>query len=154
RFATTLALIVIAVGLAFLAADDQGFQGFRGELVPLVVFGMTLSIAFHRELALLFTAAVALVVVVTTGQDLSEFMILNAAAASAILLVGSIRNRRKLIYVGLAVALVAFLTTLGVGTLDSQPLASTWPQAVRYAVLSVFAGLLMLGLLPFIESLF
>ena len=28
-------------------------------------------------------------------------MILNAAVASAILLVGSIRNRRKLIYVGM-----------------------------------------------------
>ena len=44
-------------------------------------------------------------VVVATGQGLSEFMILNAAVASAILLVGSIRNRRKLIYVGIAVGI-------------------------------------------------
>ena len=53
QFATTLALIVITVGLAVLASGDN----VRAELVPLVVFGMTLSIAYHRELALLFSAA-------------------------------------------------------------------------------------------------
>ena len=61
-------------------------------------------------MALLFSAAVALIIVVATGQGLSQFMILNATVASSILLVGNIRNRRKLIYVGIAVALVASLS--------------------------------------------
>ncbi len=150
RFSITLSLIVITVGLSVLASGDS----VRAELVPLMVFGMTLSIAYHRELALLFSAAVALVIVVATGQGLSEFMILNAAVASAILLVGGVRNRRKLIYVGLAVGMVVLLTTVGVETLAAQPRATIWPDALRFAMLSVFAGLLMLGLLPFIESLF
>jgi hypothetical protein len=122
--------------------------------VPLVVFGMTLSIAFHREFALLFSAVVTVIVVVATGQGLGQFMILYSAVASSILLVGSIRNRRKLIYVGLAVGVVATLTTVGVETLAAQPFATIWPEAMRYGLFSVFAGLLMLGLLPFIESLF
>jgi hypothetical protein len=150
RFSTTLALIVITVGLSVLASGDN----VQAELVPLIVFGMTLSIAYHRELALLFSAAAALIVVVATGQGLSEFMIFNAAVASAILLVGSIRNRRKLIYVGLAVGAVTLLTTIGVDTLAAQPWSTIWPEALRYGLWSVFAGLLMLGLLPFIESLF
>ena len=150
RFATTLALIVITVGLSVLAADDT----IRAELVPLMVFAMILSIAYHRELALLFSAAATLIVVVATGQGLSAFMILNAAVASAILLVGSIRNRRKLIYVGLAVAAVALLTTIGVDTLDAQPFSTIRVEALRFGLSSVFAGLLMLGMLPFIESLF
>ena len=150
RFSITLAMIVITIGLAVLASGDN----LRAEVVPLMVFGMTLSIAYHRELALLFSAIAALIVVVATGQGLSAFMILNAAAASAILLVGTIRNRRKLIYVGLVVGLVTFLTTIGVETIAAQPLATMWGDALRYALWSVFAGLLMLGLLPFIESLF
>ncbi len=50
RFATLLALVGITVGLSVLASGDN----VRAELVPLMVFGMTLSIAYHRELALLF----------------------------------------------------------------------------------------------------
>ncbi len=150
RFATTLALTVITVGLAVLASGDN----VRAELVPLIVYGMTLCIAYQRELALLFSAAVTLVIVVATGQDLSEFMILYAAVAASILLVGSIRNRRKLIYVGIAVGIVAFLTTIGVDTLADQPLRAILPEATRFALWSLFAGLLILGLLPFIESLF
>jgi cyclic-di-AMP phosphodiesterase PgpH len=150
RFATLLALVGITVGLSVMASGDN----VRAELVPLMVFGMTLSIAHNRELALLFTASAALIVVVATGQGLSEFMILNATVASAILLVGSIRNRRKLIYVGIAVGLVALLTTIGVETLDAQPLSTILPDAFRFGMWSLFAGLLMLGLLPFIESLF
>ncbi len=150
QFATTLGLIVVTVGLSVLASVDT----IRAEIVPLIVFGLTLSIAFHRELALLFSAVITVIVVVTTGQGLGQFMILYSAVASSILLVGSIRNRRKLIYVGLAVGLVASLTTVGVETLSAQPFAAIWPDALRYGLFSVFAGGLMLALLPFIESLF
>jgi putative nucleotidyltransferase with HDIG domain len=150
RLASTLALVVITIGLSVISSGDN----LRAELVPLIVLGMTLSIAYHRELALLFSAAAALVIVVATDQGLSEFMILNATVASAIILVGNIRNRRKLIYVGLAVGLVALLTTMGVETIAAQPWQTIWPDALRYGLWSVFAGLLMLGLLPFIESLF
>ncbi len=150
RFATMLSLVVISVGLAVMASADN----VRAELVPLIMFGMILTVAYHRELALLFAAAATLIVVVATGQGLSEFMILTAAVASAILLVGDIRNRRKLIYVGIAVGLVAVLTTLGVETLSAQPLSTIGPDAMRLGLCAVFAGLLMLGLLPFIESLF
>ncbi|MCH8924341.1 MAG: HDIG domain-containing protein, partial [Planctomycetes bacterium] len=150
KLSITLTLFVVTVGLAVLASGDN----VRAELVPLVVFGVTLSIAFHRELGLLFSAVAALIVVVATGQGLSQFMILYAAVASSILLVGSIRNRRKLIYVGIVVGIVAILTTIGVQTLAAQPFSAVWAEALRYGLFSVFAGLLMLGLLPFIESLF
>ncbi len=115
---------------------------------------MTLSIAFHRELALLFAAAVAIIIVVTTGQGLSAFMILNATAASAILLVGNIRNRRKLIYVGLAVGIVAALTTIGVETLPPNRGTRFGPMPCGLGCGRCSPGLLMTGLLPFIESMF
>ena len=60
--------------------DDAGrHDNLRAELIPLLLFGMTISIAYHQESALLFSAALALVVVVSIGQGLYEFIILNAA---------------------------------------------------------------------------
>ena len=118
RFATMLALVIVAVGAAVLASEDA----WRAEAIPLLLFAMTVAIAYHQEMALLFSAAVALIIVAATGHGLGHFTVLTAAAASAILLVGRIRSRRKLIYVGTCVGVVALLTTLGVGTLiDEQP---------------------------------
>jgi putative nucleotidyltransferase with HDIG domain len=146
-----LAVVLVTVALALIASRDS----WRAELIPLLLFGMTLAIAYHQELALLISAAVALVIVVAIGQDLREFIVLTAGAATAIMLVGQIRSRRKLIYVGICVSIVTFLTTVGVSTLAEQPLfETTLPDAVRFGVWSLIAGFLMTGLLPFIESLF
>jgi len=152
RFSTMLALVIITVGAALLASDNA----WRAEVIPLVLFAMTVAIAYHQEMALLFSAAVALIIVVATGQGLGQFTILTAAAATAVLLVGRIRSRRKLIYVGMCVGIVALLTTIGVGTLvDEQPFWLTlWPESQRFGIWCLVAGFLMTGLLPFIESLF
>ena len=95
--------------------------------------------------------------------------------ATAILLLRRIRSRTKLIYVGTFTGLVVFLTTIGVGTLADQPFGTSeialkptnWPLliidpscrsllggAMWLGFCSLLAGLLMTGLLPFIESLF
>ena len=80
--------------------------------------GMTIAIAYRQELALLLSAAVSLVVVVSLDEDLPQYITLMSAAATAILLLGRIRSRSKLIYVGLAAAIVAMLTDVGVSTLE------------------------------------
>jgi len=150
RFATMLALVVITVGFSLLVSESYG-----AESIPLLLFGMTIAIAYHQELALLFSAAVALIIVIALGHGLSEFIIFAAAVATAIMLVGRIRSRRKLIYVGLCVGIVAFATTVGVETLDEQPFKPTiQADATNFAVWAVVAGFLMTGLLPFIENLF
>ncbi len=63
-------------------------DNWRAELIPLLLFGMTVAIAHNQELALLLSSAVALVIVVSIGQGLSDFVILAASVATAILLVG------------------------------------------------------------------
>ncbi len=152
QYVTFLVLVIVAVALAKFAAADN----LRAELIPLLLFGMTISIAYHQESALLFSAALALVVVVAIGQGLSEFIILTAAVATAILLVGPIRSRWKLIYVGVCVGVVALLTTIGVDTLAEQPFYTvTLRDALRFGLWSLFAAILMSGgLLPCIERLF
>ena len=150
--ARILGLMVVTVFLCWVAPP----QRWEVILIPLLLFAMTVVAAYEQELALLLSAVVDLLVVVSLGFGLTEFVIFFAAMASAILYTRHIRSRTKLIYVGAMAALVGALTSLGMGTLVGFPI--DWPLfqlAGWVAFFSVAAGLLMTGLLPlFIERLF
>lgn len=171
-FATLLAAVVLAVGLGWIFAEDN----FRAEIIPLLLFGMTAAIAYEKELALLLSAAVALILSFALDQGLAEFVILVSSVAASILLLRRIRSRTKLIYVGLFTGLVVMLTTIGVGTLVGQAFGATtrahlWSReqfgsytelffvtlvlgAAWSGFCSLLAGVLMTGLLPFVERAF
>lgn len=168
-----LAIMAAAIVLAWLTSHDQ----WRAEIIPVILFGLSLTIAFSLELALLFTLALSLVVTLVLGQSLPQFVVLAAASSSAVLMLGRVRSRTRLIYVGLLVGGVATFTALGVGTLVEMsygapnvlgtPLVVDAPrpaahEALRsllagsgwYGLCSVMAGVFMTGLLPFVEKLF
>jgi putative nucleotidyltransferase with HDIG domain len=124
-------------------------------LIPLMLFGITAALAYRQEFALLLSASVCLVVVLTLRQGVVEFVILTSGLAATVLMLRRVRTRTKLIYVGLGAAVVAMLTTLGVelmagSILDAQLLV----HAVWYGFCALLSGVLMTGLLPlFIEPL-
>jgi putative nucleotidyltransferase with HDIG domain len=155
---TLLALAVVTVMLCTLVAG----QAWQAEVVPLLLFAMTVAIAYDEDIALLLAAEVALVVIVALGQGLADYVTLTAAAAATVFWMGRLRSRSKLIYVGLWAGGVAVLTCLGAnllagralvldgGVLDRHLLA----EACRTGGWTVLAGFLMTGLLPFIERWF
>lgn len=149
RLATLLALVVVTVALIEIASND-----WRAETVPLMLFGMTVAIAYEQVFALLLSAAVTLISVVALGHDLGETIILMAATTGAILLLGRVRSRSKLLSVGFVAAAVAALTTLGVGTIVGDPIAVMLKTAGQLALWSVIAGSLMTCLLPMVERAF
>jgi putative nucleotidyltransferase with HDIG domain len=151
KLITLLGCAVATIALVRIVPRDMG----RLELVPMMLFAMSATIAYQRELALLLSACLSLIAVLALGAGLPELVILLATMASAIYLIGRIRSRTKLLYVGLGAGVVAFLTTLGVSTLAGQPLgAALLTNAGWFAFSAILAGLLMTGLLPFIERLF
>jgi putative nucleotidyltransferase with HDIG domain len=172
---TILSLVVITGSLMHVAARDD----WRVEIVPITLFAMTITIAYHRELGLLLAAAVSLVHAVSQGSALTEWLILLSAVAASVLMLARIRSRTKLIYVGLCTGVVVILTTIGVGTLVGQMFGASdvsmfstmenaevvWnPQfsfvsgliqgAFWYGGCALTAGFLMTGLLPVVEWLF
>lgn len=175
RLRTLLGAVVVTVTLCAFDKFDNRYE-WRGAIIPMVLFGATIAIAYGRELALLLTAAVTLVATLSLGQSLADFVILVATSAATILLLGRVRSRTKLIYVGIAAGAVAMLTTLGVSTLVGRSFGwsgtgrsplnglDEWIQhsfvlrqlfgSLWYGVCAVLAGVLMTGLLPFIEKLF
>ncbi len=167
-----LLLCVVCVFLAVLASQDP----FRAELLPITLTAIIATIAFGRPTALMLMAALAMLVVFCTRVDLAEFITLAAASASSILLCGRIRTRTKLFYVGAGVALVVFMTVLGLGVMTGQTggvvtdgpavssfqssTASIFPmqlisEATWQAILcALLCGPIVTCLLPFAEKLF
>jgi cyclic-di-AMP phosphodiesterase PgpH len=149
--ATLVALSAVTVVLCLLSAGEA----WRAEIVPLLVFAMTVAIAYDEDLALLLAAEVALVVVIGLGRGLADHVTLSAAAAAMVFWMGRIRSRSKLIYVGLWAGAVAFATQIGANLLEERPFdVQLLYEAGRTGVWTLLAGFLMTGLLPFIERSF
>ena len=85
--ATLVGFSVLTVLLCMVAAADA----WQAQVVPLLLFAMTMAIAYDEDLALLLAAEVALVVVLGLGRGLAEYVTLTAAAA-AIVPVGAPRR--------------------------------------------------------------
>jgi hypothetical protein len=149
--ATLVGLSVATVILCLVSAGEA----WRAEILPLLVFAMTVAIAFDEDLALLLAAEVALVVVIGLGRGLADYVTLAAAAAAMVFWMWRIRSRSKLIYVGIWAGAVAIATQIGANLLEERPFdMQLLYEAGRTGVWTLLAGFLMTGLLPFIERSF
>lgn len=148
KYGTLLLLFVLAI------ASSWSLANWKCELTPLVLFGIIASIAYQRELALILSAVVSLVIILSLGQGLATFVVFTATAATAIQLSGKIRSRTKLLHVGTVAALVAMATTLGVGSMAEQPASMELiKNAAMYGMCTILAALVMIGFLPIVERL-
>ena len=151
RLTVLLMLAILTVILARIASHDA----WRAEIVPLMLFGMTVAIVHRQELGLLLSAVVALIIVLAIGHGLPEFLLLVGVSTTAVLNMGRIRTRSKLIYVGLAAGCVALAIDVGLGIVYNQPLGwNLLSSGLRGGLWALAAGFLMTGLLPFVEKTF
>jgi putative nucleotidyltransferase with HDIG domain len=151
RLIVLLLLAITTVAAARWASADA----WRGEIVPLLLFGMVMAIVYRQELALMLSGILSLIIVVAIGHGLPEMVLLLGVTATAVLNLGSIRTRSKLIYVGLFAGAVAVLLEVDMRMIDGNPLdLPLLKDASRNALWAIAAGFLTTGLLPFIEQVF
>ncbi len=151
RFSSLLLLLVVSSAMACWSWTDP----WRAEVAPILVFGMTCGIAYRRELALLFSTSLLIFLGLVCGYGLGEFVVLSGATATAILLVGRIRSRSKLIKVGFFTGLATLILSLITGILEGQSLGRPLCTMAAWNGMWAFAaGFFVTGLLPSIESVF
>jgi putative nucleotidyltransferase with HDIG domain len=150
RLVTLLGLFVLTVTLATIV----NWYTWGADVIPLLLFAMIIAVAYQQEMALLLSACVTLVVVVSLGHGLAQALVWSATVSGAILVLKQVRTRSKLLLVGFTAAVVGFFTTLGVGTLYGQELSTMFSNGFIVAVWSVIAGSLMTVLLPTVEKVF
>ena len=152
QFSILLGLMTVTLATAWMLSM---FDKWRSEIIPIVLFSMTIAIAYHIELALLLGALASFAFSVSHGYGLSEFVILTAASSSSAMMCRRIRSRTKLVNVGLTVAVIVFPTSIGVHYMLGQPMGwAMMTDALWYAAGSALAGLVMTALLPFLERWF
>ena len=146
-----LSLVLITVVVAHIMSQ---YLWETATVIPLLLFAMTVAIAYQQEMALLLSTCVTLMIVVAVGHEMSQALVLMAAVSGAILVLKQVRTRGKLLSVGFVAAGVALLTTLGVGTLEGLPWEILLQNGFKLALCSVIAGSLMTVLLPTVEKVF
>lgn len=152
QFSILLGLIFTTLTIAWLVTLHSEW---RAEIIPVTMFSITIAIAYHIELALLLGALVSFAFTISHGFGMSEFVILAAASSSSALMCRQIRSRTKLVSVGLMVAVLVLPTALGADYMLGQPFGwAATKNALWFAGGAAVAGLLMTGVLPFLERLF
>ena len=152
QFSILLGLVFTTLTIAWLVTLNSEW---RAEIIPITMFSITIAIAYHIELALLLGALVSFAFTLAHGYGMAEFVILAAASSSSALMCRQIRSRTKLVSVGLIVAALVLPTALGVDYMLGQPLGwEITKNALWYSGGAAVAGLLMTGVLPFLERLF
>jgi len=152
QFSILLGLMFTTLTIAWVVTIQSEW---RAEIIPITMFSITIAIAYHIELALLLGALVSFVFTISHGFGMSEFVILSAASSSSALMCRQIRSRTKLVSVGLIVAVIVLPTSLGVDYMLGQPFGwDLTKNALWFAGGAAVAGLLMTGVLPFLERIF
>ncbi len=172
KLALLLGFMVLTVALCHWTAREQ----WQAATIPLVIASITTTVVYGRELALLLMASVCLAVTLFNGSDLAELVTMAAAATSCILLLGRLRSRTRLLYLGATVAAIVAATVVGVGIVTGQSLSAGSAGAGQEALIrasylndllqmlfheAVWVGgcvivscLAMTGLLPAVERIF
>ncbi len=152
HFSILLGLMLLTFTLAWILSLNVEW---RSEIIPIVIFSMTIAIVYNIELAITFSALLSLAFTVVHGYGVNELVVLTAASSTAALLCRSIRSRTKLVYIGLFTAGVVFPTVIGVNYMLGQPFGSAlFVDAFYFSGGAGLAGLIMTAFLPFLEQLF
>jgi putative nucleotidyltransferase with HDIG domain len=157
-------LAVLVIGLAKAAARTHGFSAGPMAVAAFLVTtaGMIVTIAYNQAFALAMVWMLTLLVAVAVRAELDWALMTVAGNGIAVLALGEINNRSRLIKVGALAGLVFFVVHVGLALWRlSYPDLGVWTvlQTILWPALLVFlfglaAGIVMLAILPFIERLF
>jgi putative nucleotidyltransferase with HDIG domain len=113
-----------------------------------------LAVVYTDEAVFAICGALALLITMAVQESLAFFVILLAASGTMVFGLRVVRNRGKIVLVGLGAACVAFLTSVAVGLLDGQQLVFVLTDSLWAAGATLMAAFVIEGVLPGIERLF
>jgi putative nucleotidyltransferase with HDIG domain len=157
-----LGLLVLALAKAVGQTQGPSTGALATATFVVATAGMIVTIAYNQAFALGTAWGLTLLIALANRTGLDWALVTIAGNGIAILSLGEVNNRSKLIKVGALAGLVFFLAhtalafwRLSPPELDLAAVAQTilWP-AVLYSAAGVAAGIVMLAILPFIERMF
>jgi len=125
------------------------------EILPLMLFVMLIAIVYSWELATALSIFLTIVVVTGNGGDVEMFFTLLGTSTATAVQLGRLRSREKLVVVGTIVGVTAFFLTIALGIQGNRLLDERLCMDAAINFFWAFvAGILMTGILPFVEKQF
>ncbi|MGA3066790.1 MAG: HDIG domain-containing metalloprotein [Tepidisphaeraceae bacterium] len=149
-----LAALLLSMLLVSQLAGIGSDSLYIFAITPTILAAMILTIAYDQRFAIGVATVHAMVVTAALDQNLGFFFILWSGVLTACYQLDDIRTRSKLIEVGGAAALAMILVTIAVGAMQMEPVRFIEANALRVGGGGLFAGFIVLGILPFIEKAF
>jgi len=148
-----LVVLVLALGLNKVLAGALRLNPYVSVL-PVMLAGAVLSIAWEQRFALAAGATVAALVALQARAGIEPFLVLLAALAAGVFQLDEVRTRTKVIRVGAVAGLVVFLAVGVVGLAQAVPWRFALIDAAWAAGCAVLTGFVVQGILPLIERVF
>ena len=151
---TLVLLLVVALGLML--------KGISIYLIPVQMGTIIIAMLLHQRLAITFNVVIGVIAgILGTGNDgiltSSMFQILLISlfgGSAAVYLCKKTSRRSGLVYAGLAIALVNFITMMAAGVLTSADMGATLKSALYGAAGGVLSAVLAVGVMPMLENIF
>lgn len=155
-----LAIYLIAIILAVAIGRILSLGSWRAEVMPLLAVVMVLAVAYNQVLAALTGFSLALLLTLSTGGTVGDFVLMMAAIAAAVVQLNQVASRSKVVVVGFWTAIAYLFVAYGIAIVESQRLGRLWidwylhADSLAAAGWCLATGFLVAGSLPFIEKLF
>ena len=150
-----LMLGIIATVAVAQYAQWSAVTGADWEILPLLLFAMLISIIYSWELATILSIFLTIVIVCGNGGSAGLLIILLGTSVATTVQLGRLRSRKKLVIVGVISGLAAFFLTVALGVQGNRVLDNLlYIDAGINFLWATLAGLLMTGILPFVEKQF
>ena len=146
--ATMLATLVIGRVTMFSTFSEPV------SVMAVVMAAVIITIARNRRFALMIAVVLSLLMVYQQRGGLGHFTVLLVGSAAAVLPLGEIRNRSRLIEIGAFSAAATLISVWAMATAAGLPWDITLNHALVAAAGALSVGFLVLGLLPVVERLF
>ena len=152
-------LLVMLFLLVMIVAKFFSTQLQRSMLIfPLTTAAMIVAVAYNRRFALVLSWVMILLVTLVARLDTQDgytvVMLLVIGSSVAVLQLGEIRSRSKLIRVGFITGLVYFATVWGEELMWLRADNHTIERSALALLAGLLPGFIILGVLPFLERMF
>ncbi len=147
--AVTMLLMLLLVRLGALANWPPELA-----VVPVVMTGAILTIAFDQRFAFAVTSGLAILAILAIGGDFGLLLVLMTSMGVTVFTLEEIRTRSKVLDVGGLTAVAAFVVSACVGLIEGQTSQFAGQCALTAAASGLAAGFLIFGILPLIERVF
>ena len=153
RRVVSMAVLLLILGVTRLIFVQTGIPPHFAIGMQVLAAGL-LAVVYTDEAVIAICGALAALITIAVQGSIAFFVILLAVSGLMILGLHVVRNRGKIVLVGLGASCVAFLSSIAVGLFDGQHLNFVLVNSWWAAGATMMAAFIIEGVLPGIERLF